>query len=383
METGNNVKPQQGINTPSATPNANAATDSTAATNASPNAPTVTPNDVLTAEVKEDFAKYLITVEVAIRRRPGMVGLPGADPAERVYRIGSSLDARSRGALKGISGELEILIMPSIVNVSHNAPEFKKAVDEYWSFFGLPVPADEEFLPKHKMGVPIKIQLHVVGAVLKNRIERETSTEKKMEYINEALITPISATNSNKRAVILDDSISDFLLLNYCLKYSRVANSFVDVEASPKIEFYIYEKANAIKAQDLLVKNRSMAMKLYESLTNDEKKIDSVLLAFKENPTAYEDALEKLLKIDELYNKTTETVKFFITVASDTNWETKYLINLAVSKGKLNNPTNSSVYYYNQVLIGRTIDEAVIELNSGREEMTNIKNTLLKEVNLT
>jgi len=110
METGNNVKPQQGINTPSATPNANAATDSTAAINASPNAPTITPNDVLAAEVKEDFAKYLITVEVAIRRRPGMVGLPGADPAERVYRIGSSLDARSRGALKGISGELKFLL---------------------------------------------------------------------------------------------------------------------------------------------------------------------------------------------------------------------------------------------------------------------------------
>lgn len=378
METGNNVKPQEGINTPSttATPNANAASTPAAT------APIVTPNDVLNAEVKEDFSKYLITVEVAIRRKPGMVGLPGADPAERMYRIGSSLDVRARGALKGISGELESIIMPSIVNISHNAPEFKKSVDEYWSFFGLPVPADEEVLPKHKMGIPIKIQVHVVGAVLKNRIERETSTEKKMEYINEALVTPISATTSNKRATLLDDSISDFLLLNYCLKYSRVANSFVDIEASPKIEFYIYEKANAIKAQDTLVKNRSLAMKLYESLTNDEKKIDSVLLAFKENPTSYEDALEKLLKIDELYNKSNETVTFFIGVASDKNWETKYLIHLAVSKGKLNNPTNSSVYYYNQVLIGRTIDEAVMELNSNREEMINIKNTLLKEVNL-
>lgn len=345
------------------------------------NPSTLTVKDILSSDINKQTNSHLITIEVAIRRKPGMTGLPGLNPAERIYWLGAALDIRTKGNLKGIVGELEKTFMPSIVGHSHNAPEFKAKVEEYWSSFGVKVPHDEEFLKPHKRGVPIKIQVNVTGSLLKNRIDKVSSIEDKMNIINEALVTLNNNTNSNF-ASLLDESISDFLLLNFALKHSRVANNFEDIGKSPKIEFYIYEKSNAIKAADKDIKNKTKAMALYQSLTGDDRKIDAVLILFKESPGDYDDEMEKLIKIFELYNLSTQNLNNFISFVQDESWETKYLINLAVIKGKLSNPVNTTAYYYNQTMIGRTLDDAVLELNSDKENMKAIKNTLLKEVGL-
>ena len=140
---------------------------------------------------KVDSTKYLCTIQCAIRRRPGLVGLPGQDPAERVYKIGASLDNRTKGNLKGISGELELKFMPEIVGLSSNDPQFRRAVEEYWSSIGKPVPADEPYLKDYEKGIKINIAFHVVGEPRKERFNKLVTVEEKIEWLNKALVLKV------------------------------------------------------------------------------------------------------------------------------------------------------------------------------------------------
>jgi hypothetical protein len=320
------------------------------------------------------ITKHKIVLEVAIRRKPGLIGIPGQDPAERVYRIGSSFDSRTRSNLKGVSDILEAKFLPSVIGVSPTAPEYRKAITEYWGSYSVTVPADEEILPPHQRGVKIKIEAHV-NTVTKGLIEKSVGIKAKLQELNKAL--------EQDSADIFDESINDYLLLNYALKYSAVAAKFEDIDKSPKILFYIYEKSIAVKNEMDKIDKINKAMQLYQSLQKDEKKIDAVLLLFKKDITIYEseDSLDKLIEIHNLYNLNDTNLNLFINYVKDANWEYKYLINLAVEKEKLINPVNSSVFYYNNTLIGRTIDEAVLYLQSGNEDATNILNTIQTEVN--
>lgn len=312
------------------------------------------------------------TIEVAIRRRPGLVGLPGQDPAERNYKIGSSFDSRTRANLKGISDLLERKFLPSVIGVSHNAPEYRKAINDYWGGYAVPVPADSEILPPHKRGISISVTCFV-NTVTYNKLTKTQGVKKQVEILNKAL--------EADEAEVFDESVADYLLLNYCLKYSRVAANYSDIDKSPKIQFYIYEKSIAVAQEMSKIALYNKGSKLYQSLENDEKKIDAVLLMFKEPILPDDSVVDKLIKVYAKYNQSLENLKAFIALVEDDKWEYKYLISLATENDKLINPVNTEIYYYNNDLIGRTLEETVKFLSSETEESTRILNKLQQEVN--
>ena len=75
---------------------------------------TVTPNPVQSLDTV-----FRVPIQCAIRRKLSLVGLPGADPNERIYKLGSSLDSKTGKNLKGIEGELEKKYMPSIIGINY------------------------------------------------------------------------------------------------------------------------------------------------------------------------------------------------------------------------------------------------------------------------
>ena len=75
--------------------------------------------------------KYRINVQCAIRRKPTLIGLPGADPNERIYRIGSCLDIKTSKNLKGIEGELEKMLMPNIIGINSTDNHFQQHINDY------------------------------------------------------------------------------------------------------------------------------------------------------------------------------------------------------------------------------------------------------------
>lgn len=333
------------------------------------------------ATMVADNKSYLCTVQCAIRRKPNLIGLPGQDPAERIYRIGASLDGRTKGNLKGISGELEIKFMPEVVGISANDPGFRRAIEEYWSSIGKAVPADEPFLRDHEKGIKLSLEFRVIGKAKKEQFDAILKVEEKMETLNKWLVTTVGKETNNPLPVaVLDhDSISDYLLLNYCLKYSKVANSFEDIDKSPKIDFYIFEKAVSVKNQLSVIDLRQKAMSLYQDLDGNDRKIDAILLMFEEDLSNFDNQVDKLLRIDELYNAAPlDNMKKFVAYAQDEAWETKYLVKLAIKLNKLRNPVNTNAIYYGDVLIGTSLEDSVLFLNNdvkGKE----IKTVLLKE----
>ena len=67
-----------------------------------------------------------------------------------------------------------------------------------------------------------------------------------------------------------------------------------------------------------------------------------------------------------------------VTFAKDTEWETKYLINLSIKLNKLKNPTNTTAIYYNDIMLGITLEDAVLYLNNDVKGIS-IKDALTRE----
>ena len=90
--------------------------------------------------------------------------------------------------------------------------------------------------------------------------------------------------------------------------------------------------------------------------------------------------VDEVIALDSEYSKSPETMQKFVDYASDENLDLKYLIKLATKKGKVTNPSNTDAYYYNQVLLGKNINEAVLFLKDDASENRNIKSALEREV---
>lgn len=325
------------------------------------------------ANVGATNTKFKLSINCSIRRRPSMIGLPGTDPNDRVYKIGASLDARTRKNLKGVDGGVEAKFMPSIIGTNLNDNSFQDKINEYWGNVGVFVPADETFLREEIRGRVIKIDYTVTGESLKTRIDTQTDIEEKIELIKQGI--------ENDTVTIEYTHVPDFILLCYCLKYSKVAKEFSYLDKSPKILFYIYNKASAVKAKLNTIDLRNKAIKVFTELADDENKINQLLVMFNKLPNEYDTLDDKLIALDMEYNTSNLNMEKFVRFAEDKQLDIKYLITYAVKLGKLNNPSNTEAYYYNQVLLGRTLQEAVLYLSDeGNTDAVTIKDTLKREI---
>lgn len=353
----NQNKPQAGTNTGTIAPLQTPAQQSKATENAGADTTTI----------------FNVPLHCSIRRKASLIGLPGTDPNDRVYKIGSSLDSTTAKNLKGISDELERMYMPAIIGVSSTDNNFQTLVNEYWGNISVFIPADDPSLKAEDQGKILKINLQVSGSKLKDAIEAEIDIAKKIELINQYIV--------KGRITLTHSQIPDYILLCYCIKYNRVARDISLVNMSPKIFFYIYNKSTAIKSQLNSIELRSKAIDFFRELRTNEEKLDQMLVMFNLLPTTFESVDDKLIALDSEYNKSNVNLARFVEYMSDPQLEIKYLILYATKKGKLTNPSNTESYYYNQVPLGKTLNEAILYLNNDtNSEAVAIRETLKKEL---
>lgn len=316
---------------------------------------------------------HTVSLQCSIRRKSSLIGLPGTDPNDRVYKIGSSLDIKTGKNLKGISDVLEQKFMPAIIGINYTDNNFQTLVNEYWGNISVFVPADDPTIKAEEQGKVLKINLEVKGTKLKDAIENEIDLVSKINLINKYI--------EQDRVTVPFQQIPDYILLCYCLKYNRVARDISFVNMSPKIYFYIYNKSTAIKMQLTSIELRSKAIDFFRELKDNEEKLNQILVMFNLLPTAFESLDDKLIALDYEYNKSNIELAKFVEYMSDPQLETKYLIIYATKKGKLTNPSNTEAYYYNQVPLGKTLNEAILYLNNTTDsEAIAIKETLKKEL---
>jgi len=327
-----------------------------------------------------NYIPVVVELTCSIRRKDSseMKGLPGVDMN---WNLGSAFMSGSKAILKGLTGEAELLIMPEIVGHQSNGFEFRRMTDDYWKGIRVPIPPDNENLKEHEKGKVCKIKFQFNRKAAETQYQKLTTIEEKIDFIQRGLV---KKNDKGEVAILLDmDTAVDFALLSYCIKHQRVANSLADVDKSGKIMYYLFEKSSAINTKYTMIQKREEAGRLFSILQDNERKVDAVLIEFGETPALLEDLIEKIIVLDELYRKP-ENIDKFIKAAQDDKWETKLLIRLSVSKGKLQNPANTQIYYYNNsIMIGRTIDEAVLYLeNKEIQENIIIRDILEKEINL-
>lgn len=328
----------------------------------------VTPNPVQSLDTV-----FRVPIQCAIRRKLSLVGLPGADPNERIYKLGSSLDVKTGKNLKGIEGELEKKYMASIIGINYTDNHFQKEINEYWGNIGVLIPADESHLREDEKGKVIRFTILVKGKALKETIEGEGDIEKKLNIINSGI---------EKGTINLEQEsdISDYLLLNFALKNKEVAKDISLANNSPKIKYYLFNKNIAVKQRMNIIQLKSKAMDLFTEVQNDDNKVNALLVMFGLLPTDFDTAMDRVIALDAEYSKSPETMQKFVDYASDEDLDLKYLIKLATKKGKVTNPSNTDAYYYNQVLLGKNINEAVLFLKDDASENRNIKSALEREV---
>lgn len=316
---------------------------------------------------------FAFNLQCSIRRKPGLVGLPGTDPNDRIYKVGASFDQTTKKNLKGVEGKLEEMFMPSIIGLGYTDTTFQTQVDDYWGNLSVFIPADDTFLKNEEKGKVLKMSFEIKGEALKNKVEATADIEDKV-FMLKAGIEKGTITISHK-------SISDFIFLCYCLRYSRVAKTVTLLEKSPKILFYIFNKNSAVQSKLSSIELRNKAIASFNAIKDNEHKVNQVLMMFNHLPDSFDSLNDKIIVLDEEYNKSTDNMKRFVDYEQDSNLSVKYLITYAVKKGKLNNPSNTEAYYYNQVLIGRTLDEAVLFLtDTGNTDARLIKDTLEREL---
>lgn len=328
----------------------------------------VTPNPVQSLDTV-----FRVPIQCAIRRKLSLVGLPGADPNERIYKLGSSLDVKTGKNLKGIEGELEKKYMASIIGINYTDNHFQKEINEYWGNIGVLIPADESHLREDEKGKVIRFTILVKGKALKETIEGEGDIEKKLNIINSGIEKGIINLEQ-------ESDISDYLLLNFALKNKEVAKDISLANNSPKIKYYLFNKNIAVKQRMNIIQLKSKAMDLFTEVQNDDNKVNALLVMFGLLPTDFDTAMDRVIALDSEYSKSPETMQKFVDYASDEDLDLKYLIKLATKKGKVTNPSNTDAYYYNQVLLGKNINEAVLFLKDDASENRNIKSALEREV---
>lgn len=316
---------------------------------------------------------HKIQIRCNIRRKPFMGGLPGTDPVDRQYKIGASLNINSKKPLKGIEGELEAIIMPKIISIASHEPSFQRQVEDYWNNIGVIIPPDEDAGKEEHKGKIIDLTFTVRGTLLKESIDRETNIENKLAIISKGIIDKTIDIEK-------EDMYFDFVFLCYCIRNKEVANDVEKMYYSPKIKYYVFNKAITTAKKYNVIKLKDDARPLFEAIRNDDMKLNAMLMMFNLLPSAYTTTMDKVVALDEVYDKNAESLTMFITFAKDADLDLKYLIKLAVKKNKITILAGTDSHYYNQILLGRNINDTVLFLKDPQPENQNIRKALEREV---
>lgn len=304
------------------------------------------------AEITET-KNYYSTVELSIRRK-GKQGLPGDDPSLHNQKVGASL--KGSGPNRGLTFEEEKRYLPEVINVSPLDVGWRQATNDYWSNIAVPIPPDGVSTTKLE-GKVLKFTIE-----FKNKSDRDTF-DKVLNFEEKA--------NASKKGIVID-GINDYILWRYCLVYSKVANSFEDINKSPKILFYLYSKENETLVEHKAFKARVEAQTLFTSILMKEDVIDAVLLMFDQDLSVFDNLQDKHLALEALI-KTQATS--FVKYAKDINLDVKALIKKAVDRGILRNPANTQSYYFgenSEILLGTSLMEAVLYWKSDNEKNVQI-----------
>lgn len=268
--------------------------------------------------------------QVQIIRQEGSSHVPVEVRQEADHRLSSIY--KDNTPHKGVSSQLEKLLLPLIIDTPTSADTFRKEAKEFWHSLSLKVPSE--------------------GAILNISVDEDGY--------------PVEP--------------KQFIIYKWALTHPFVAKSKVEMESSGKKKFYIHDPERETASENKKVKAKAKAMKEFVKVMDDEEKIDRVLRVLgNSNPNKMsiekkENALNTLMENDP---------EKFYEVATDESLPIKDFIAECISHEVLRKSGNS--IFYMEERIGETVDETVAYLKDKKNSSTvnDLKAKLEEQKNLT
>jgi hypothetical protein len=321
----------------------------------------ITPEQIKQEIVKVKSTTKKVTLNCNVRLRPGLVAIPNQSEEEFNFAVESVL-APSGGPLKGVTGTLERILMPSIVDVSTNDNTFNTHIKEYWANFSNLLPPDNSNKRDTTQGIEIKIALTLLTANAIEKFEKAERIENKFKVIHD-LLEYQEEDGATKSVILQAEYYADFVKLAFIIKHPRVANKVEDRDKSPKIIGYIYEKVVAMAAQESEMDVFTTFANNMKDIT-EEKKVNAILLSIGEQVLDTDNLTDKKIII---YNmcKVSHNLRVKVnTLIGDEDWAFKYYVQQGLALHILKQPTNSKLIQYGDGIIGNDLETAAKYLRS-------------------
>lgn len=242
--------------------------------------------------------------QVQIIRKEGTSHVPVEIRQESDHRLSSIY--KNGTPHKGVSSDLEKLLLPLINDIPVSADEFRKEARQFWYTLSLKVPSE--------------------GAVLNISVGEDRMPVEPKDYI----------------------------IYKWALTHPFVAKTKEEMVSSGKKRFYIHDPERETHAENDKVKAKAKAMKEFVKVIDDEAKMDRVLRVLgKSNPAK----MSKEVKENTLHKLLESNPDRFYEVATDESLAVKDFIAEAISYEILRKSGNS--YFYMEEVVGDNLEETV------------------------
>lgn len=291
---------------------------------------------------------------------PTKVKTAGETTNDSLLKIGSSFKGNS--VLRGLTFDEESRLLPNILGVSSDSPNWEKTTLNYWANITKEIPSS---------GLELE-----VGLMYK--------TKQDYEYDLELNVNENGVKEDHKGIPI---NLSDYILYRYCLLYSRVANSIEDIDKSPKIEFYLYNKDKEISDKKIVLDLKRKAMQHLYANISDRQWVDFVLRVLIASDKSNKIQVTDINKFSEdekdiaLDNYLVENPTKFLAIAQDKNLEMKSFVEVCIATNKLQRIPNTDTISMDGNLLGNTTNEAILFLTNPKNNQ--VLNTLKAQTKLT
>lgn len=218
-----------------------------------------------------------ISKEVQLRVRPiesVFHKINSSDLPRGPERLGES--RRTTSILKS-DGKLMSLLMPELLGISETVPEWEAKLASYFGSLIAYVHNTLTLEVGHSYTLLDVHRKNEINALVKDALKgnNEIKTDEQLAYYVESNIP------YNDR-ILYGSPINkqDYLVYRIALLHSHVANSVKDVNASPKIRFYLYTEAERVESRKQEAKNIRTILKAQATILGKEGMVEDVLWAY-------------------------------------------------------------------------------------------------------
>lgn len=301
---------------------------------------------VAEAPVKKLIYPRVVSRLVYIRRKRTGISLPveGEFIDESIQKIGPAY--RFKSVLRGLEPQEEERWLPRIIGVQPTSDNWGKATEDYWAHISRVVP------PNNKDG----------SGGLELEIGMRYETEADFLADEQGKLDEDGALLNPKGNPI---NPTDYILWRYCLRYSKVANSYEEIHKSAKIEFYIFSKDKDIKDKKNAFELRKEANQLLYKNLSDRSWVEHMLRVLVQSDPEAQVGIKDIPRLDDnekdvlLDQYASKMPASFLTYGKDRHLEMKSFIEVCVVVGLLNRIPNTQSISLDGQTLGNTTEEVV------------------------